>query len=105
MVVNLAVEGDHGIAIFGAHGLIAAAEIDDFETNGAERCVGRLMYALLIGTAMIEALHRAAQYGRGRFAAEMSKACYATHKRRTRLRSIEGNTLILLQAGGGGWRT
>src|SRR6266568_177869 len=52
VVVNLAVEGDPGIAVFGKNRLIARSEIDDFQSRCAHREKARLKYALLVRPAM-----------------------------------------------------
>ncbi len=59
VIVNFAVEDNDGIAVFGAHRLIAAGEINDLQPHRAHRSIGRFMHAVLIRAAMIEALHRA----------------------------------------------
>jgi hypothetical protein len=52
MVVDFAVEGDDDVAILGHYGLIAPAEVDDFEPRRAQRGRLRLENALLVGSAM-----------------------------------------------------
>ena len=85
VVVDFAIEDDDGVAVFGAHGLIAAGEIDDLEPHRAHRDIRGFMRALLIRAAMIDALHRAAQYASGRFSPEMGETRYAAHMKRTRI--------------------
>src|SRR6266566_7647654 len=52
VVVDFAIEDQHGIAIVAGHGLIPMFEIDDFEPDSAERYVGRLPNVLTVRAAV-----------------------------------------------------
>jgi hypothetical protein len=54
VIVNLSVKDNDGVAGGAGHGLIAIIQIYDLEADGAERDTGRLIHAVLIGTAMPE---------------------------------------------------
>lgn len=54
VVVNLPVECNHGVAVIGNDRLVAAREIDDFQTDGAESGVAAVKDAALIRPAMTE---------------------------------------------------
>jgi len=51
-VIDLAVEDDDGLAVFGEDGLVAAGKVDDFEADGAEGEGGIGPGALLVGAAV-----------------------------------------------------
>jgi hypothetical protein len=53
MVVDLAVERDGGIPIVAEERLIAAGEIDDLQSDGAQSCFAALENPLLIRAAMV----------------------------------------------------
>ncbi len=55
VVINFAVEDDGGIAVFRAHGLVAAFEIEDPETDGPQGDEIGFEGPMLIGTSMLEA--------------------------------------------------
>jgi hypothetical protein len=52
VVIDFAVEGEDGITVFARHGLIAALQIDDSQTDCADRDRLRLVEALLIRPSM-----------------------------------------------------
>ncbi len=52
VVVDLAVEDDHGIAVCGVDGLVARCQIDDFQARGGQRNQVRFENALLVGSAV-----------------------------------------------------
>ena len=52
MIVDFAIEDRDCIPIVAAQGLVAAAEVDNFETDCAERNIARLERALLVRPAM-----------------------------------------------------
>src|SRR5277367_3535331 len=58
MVVNLAVEDDHCVAIFGIDRLIATGQVNDFEPGSAERTGVRAEDPLLVRAAMDERIGR-----------------------------------------------
>ena len=86
MVVDLAVENDNRIAILRAHGLIAAAQVNNLEPHRAHGNIGAFMRALLIGAPVDNALHRALQHASGRFSPEMGETCYTAHMKQTRIK-------------------
>jgi hypothetical protein len=49
MVVELAIEGQYGVAIVAREGLIAALQVDDFEPDGSQGNVRRFPHTLLVG--------------------------------------------------------
>ena len=52
MVVDLAIEHDSDVAIFGENGLVSGTEIDNLEPGCPQRADARLKYALLVGATM-----------------------------------------------------
>src|SRR5262245_53797635 len=56
-IVDLAIEHKHDVAVITDHGLAAAREIDDFESNGSKTHVFRLVDRLFIGAAMDQRLN------------------------------------------------
>ncbi len=52
VVVDLAVEDDDGVAVFGRDGLVAVLEVDNFQAGRAQRADRRLVNALLVGSAV-----------------------------------------------------
>ena len=52
VVVNLAVEDDYSVAVFGNDRLAAGIEIDDLQPRRAERNGARFENALLVGAAV-----------------------------------------------------
>ena len=54
VVVNFAVEDDDGVAIGRLDGLVASRYVQYCQAGSAEGAVGRLVHALLIGSAMDE---------------------------------------------------
>src|SRR5579871_1152067 len=67
MVIDLAVEDDHGVAAIVDHELIPAFEVDNLQPCGAQRHRSGFKYALLIGSAVHQCLHRALDTSRGSF--------------------------------------
>jgi hypothetical protein len=53
MVVDLAVEGDGGVAIVADERLIAAGQIDDLQSDGAQSSFAALENPLLVWAAMV----------------------------------------------------
>ena len=53
MVVDLAVERDGGVAIVADDRLIAAGQIDDLQSDGAQSCFAALENPLLVRSAMV----------------------------------------------------
>jgi hypothetical protein len=58
VIVNLAVEGDPGIAIFGKYRLIAGGKIDDFQACRSDGKKARLKYALLVRSPVNQRIRR-----------------------------------------------
>ncbi len=54
MVVDLAVKCDGGVAVVADEGLIAAAQIDNLQTNGAQRSFTAFEDPLLVRPAMVK---------------------------------------------------
>ena len=52
MIVDFAIEDDDRVTVIAAEGLVAALEIDDLQTDRAERYVPRLESPLLVRPAM-----------------------------------------------------
>ncbi len=79
VVVNLAIEGDGGIAIVADDGLIAAAQVDDFQPHGAQGRQASFQDALLVRPAMQQRQDETLRKAPGRASVETCKACNATH--------------------------
>jgi hypothetical protein len=62
MVINLAVEGNNRGAVITYDGLVASAQVDDLEADGAKGHVFRLENSLLIGAPMEKRRRHAAGY-------------------------------------------
>jgi hypothetical protein len=77
VVVNLAVENQHAVSIIAEHRLFAGAQIDDFETDGSERDVMRLVGALLIRTPVNQRVGRVADACRIEYTVTVCKSSYA----------------------------
>ena len=58
VIVDLAVEDDDGVAVFGHDGLIAALDVDNLQPRRAQRDGVGLKDALLVRTAMDDARNR-----------------------------------------------
>src|SRR4051812_32013477 len=54
VIVNLTIESDCGIAVIREDGLVAAAEVDDLQADGAEDGFAALEDALLVRSTMVE---------------------------------------------------
>ena len=74
MVVDFAVEDDHGVAVRRYDRLVARVEIDDLQPRGAERYQVGLEDALLVGAAMKDRSNGAPDPLRTRNPALMCKA-------------------------------
>ena len=83
VIVDFAVEDQHGGAIVGGHGLLSAGEIDNLQADGAEGDIGRVIDVLLVGAAMNQGHGGAADAFGIDGAREVCESSYATHVTRT----------------------
>src|SRR5262245_25013054 len=79
VVVDLAVEGDRGVAIVSDDGLVAAAQVDDFQAHRAQGGGVAFKDSLLVGTAVVQQLGQPSGNARIGGRAKSRKPRYATH--------------------------
>ncbi len=79
VIINLSVEDDRAIAIFGPHRLIAAFQINNLEANGAHREVAGFENAVLIRASVMQFRNGAANHTRRWAVAEVSKTSNTAH--------------------------
>ncbi len=79
VVVNLAVEKENGIAVRTSERLRSALQINDLQTNRAERHEARLVHGLLIRTAMDQACRKLLNNRRVKRAVAVGIARYTAH--------------------------
>jgi hypothetical protein len=56
VIINFAVENDHGVAIFGKNWLIPGRQVNNLEAGRTNRARSRLKHSLLIRSAMNEGI-------------------------------------------------
>ena len=80
VVINFSVEDDDGVPVFTHQRLVSGSEVDDLKTDGAQRHVRALIYALLIRTAVREHTNSLANIVRSCRLATVRITDYATQE-------------------------